>query len=95
MSMTAADLDGDGRTDLILPYRGCHTPCVGVNVNYMKSDFTVAARVGLDIGGNQEETGQRRTRWLSEISTTTARPILQAIPREVSTRVTTRSRWAS
>jgi hypothetical protein len=54
-SMTAADLDGDGITDLIIPYRGCHTPCVGVSVIYMKNDFTVASQTSLDIGGNNQD----------------------------------------
>jgi hypothetical protein len=55
ISITAADLDGDGITDLIIPFRGCHTPCVGVNATYLKSDFSVAARVALDIGGNDQD----------------------------------------
>jgi hypothetical protein len=54
-SMTAYDLDGDGITDLIIPFRGCHTPCVGVDVLYMKSDFSVADSVPLDIGGDNED----------------------------------------
>jgi len=54
-SMTAFDLDGDGITDLVIPFRGCHTPCVGVTVLYMKNDFSVAASVPLDIGGDNED----------------------------------------
>jgi FG-GAP-like repeat len=48
-SVTAADIDGDGITDLVIPYRGCHTPCVGVSVIYMKNDFTVANSQALDV----------------------------------------------
>jgi hypothetical protein len=48
-SLTAADIDGDGITDLIIPYAGCHTPCVGVAVAYMTKDFTVASSQSLDV----------------------------------------------
>ncbi len=54
VSVTAADIDGDGITDLVIPYRGCHTPCVGVAVLYMKNDFTVANSQALDVFDSQD-----------------------------------------
>ena len=53
-SLRAADIDGDGITDLVIPFRGCHTPCVGVAVLYMKSDFTVANTQSLDVLNSQD-----------------------------------------
>ena len=47
--VTAADIDGDGLTDLVIPFAGCHTPCVGVSVIYFKKDFTVASTQSLDV----------------------------------------------
>jgi hypothetical protein len=49
LSMTAADIDGDGITDLVIPYEGCHTPCVGVAVLYMDKNFNVANSQALDV----------------------------------------------
>jgi hypothetical protein len=49
LSAKAADLDGDGITDIVFPYFACHTPCSGVIAVYMKKDFTVATEQGLDI----------------------------------------------
>ena len=49
LSVKAADIDGDGITDLIIPFIGCHTPCLGVAVAYMKKDFTVASTQSLDV----------------------------------------------
>ena len=48
-SINVADIDGDGITDFVIPYEGCHTPCVGVTVSYMKNDFTVGKSVSLDV----------------------------------------------
>jgi FG-GAP-like repeat len=48
-SVAAADIDGDGITDFVIPFVGCHTPCVGVSVIYMKKDFTVASSQALDV----------------------------------------------
>ncbi len=48
-SLKAADIDGDGRTDLVIPFRGCHTPCVGVTVMFMGNDFTPASFQSLDV----------------------------------------------
>jgi hypothetical protein len=42
-SLEAADIDGDGISDLVIPFRGCHTPCVGVAVFYMNKNYTVAS----------------------------------------------------
>jgi hypothetical protein len=47
LSMTAADIDGDGITDLVIPWHGCHTPCVGVTVLYMDKNFSVAKSLEL------------------------------------------------
>jgi hypothetical protein len=48
-SLAAADIDGDGITDLVIPFRGCHTPCVGVAVLYMNKVFAVASSQSLDV----------------------------------------------
>jgi hypothetical protein len=48
-NILAADIDGDGLTDFVIPYAGCHTPCIGVEVDYMKKDFTVANSQALDV----------------------------------------------
>lgn len=32
MELRVADVNKDGKTDLIMPYRGCHTPCYGVHI---------------------------------------------------------------
>jgi hypothetical protein len=48
-SLKAADIDGDGKTDLVIPFRGCHTPCVGVSVIFMGNDFTPASVQSLDV----------------------------------------------
>jgi FG-GAP-like repeat len=53
-SLKAADIDGDGLTDLVIPYQGCHTPCVGVEVDYMKKDFTVASSQALDVLNDED-----------------------------------------
>lgn len=49
LSLTAADIDGDGITDLIIPWHGCYTPCVGVTVLYMDKNFSVAKSVELNV----------------------------------------------
>jgi hypothetical protein len=54
ISVTAADIDADGITDLVIPYAACHTPCVGVAVLYMKNDFTVANSQSLDVLNDQD-----------------------------------------
>ena len=48
-SLKAADIDGDGLTDLVIPYRGCHTPCVGVDVVFMGKNFVPASVQALDV----------------------------------------------
>jgi VCBS repeat protein len=48
-SLAAADIDGDGISDFVIPFRGCFTPCVGVSVIYMKKDFTIASAQALDV----------------------------------------------
>ena len=48
LSMTAADIDGDGITDLVIPWHGCYTPCVGVTVLYMDKNFSVVKSLQLD-----------------------------------------------
>jgi hypothetical protein len=53
-SLKAADIDGDGLSDLVIPFAGCHTPCVGVSVIYMKKDFTVANSQSLDVFDTQD-----------------------------------------
>lgn len=35
VSLKAAEIDGDGISDLVISFRGCHTPYVGVAVLYM------------------------------------------------------------
>jgi hypothetical protein len=40
----AADIDGDGITDLVLPYSGCQIPCNGVGVVFMDKNFAVGAQ---------------------------------------------------
>jgi hypothetical protein len=44
----AADIDGDGITDLVVPFSGCHTPCSGVEVAFMDKNFSVATFLNLD-----------------------------------------------
>jgi hypothetical protein len=53
-TLKAADIDGDGLTDFVIPYRGCHTPCVGVSVLFMASDFTVASSQSLDVLNSED-----------------------------------------
>jgi hypothetical protein len=49
-SLTAADLDGDGRTDLVTPYRGCYYPhCGGVKVIFMDRGFIAGNVQELDV----------------------------------------------
>ena len=52
--ITAADIDGDGLTDFVIPYAGCHTPCIGVEVDYMKKDFTVGNSQALDVPNEED-----------------------------------------
>jgi hypothetical protein len=53
-SLKAADIDGDGKTDLVIPYRGCHTPCVGVSVLFMGKNFSIARVQSLDVLNDQD-----------------------------------------
>ncbi|MDQ1451931.1 MAG: hypothetical protein QOK38_1797 [Acidobacteriaceae bacterium] len=48
-SLNAADIDGDGLSDFVIPFRGCHTPCVGVAVLYMNKNYAVASSQDLDV----------------------------------------------
>ena len=48
--LTAADVDGDGRTDILAPYDGCHTPCQGVDVFYMDKGLVSPVASGLPFG---------------------------------------------
>jgi len=47
IELTAADVDGDGRMDILAPYDGCHTPCEGVDVFYMDKALTTPVAIGL------------------------------------------------
>lgn len=46
--IVAADVDGDGITDLVLPYYGCYTPCTGVEVAFMNKNFGTSTFLSLD-----------------------------------------------
>jgi VCBS repeat protein len=48
--LTAADVDGDGRADILAPFDGCHTPCQGVDVFYMDKDLVSPAAAALPLG---------------------------------------------
>jgi VCBS repeat protein len=52
-SLEAADIDGDGISDFVIPFRGCHTPCVGVAVLYMNKNYVVASSQDLDVLDSQ------------------------------------------
>lgn len=56
IALTAADVDNDGRSDLLNSYYGCyHEPCTGVDVIYSNSNGTfqrVAVTSGGGIGGD-------------------------------------------
>jgi hypothetical protein len=53
--ITAADIDGDGITDLVVPYNGCYTPCTGVEVAFMDKNFAIAKFESLDPGNFGDE----------------------------------------
>lgn len=53
-SLRAADVDGDGITDFVVPFRGCHTPCVGVDVVYMNKNTAAANIQSLDVFNTQD-----------------------------------------
>jgi hypothetical protein len=53
-SLTAADIDGDGLSDFVIPFRGCHTPCVGVAVLYMNKNYAVASSQDLDVSNSED-----------------------------------------
>ncbi len=53
-SLRAADIDGDGISDFVIPFRGCHTPCVGVTVIYMNNASAVAGTQSLDVLDTQD-----------------------------------------
>jgi hypothetical protein len=53
-SLEAADIDGDGISDFVIPFVGCHTPCVGVTVFYMNKNFGVANSQDLDVFDSED-----------------------------------------
>jgi FG-GAP-like repeat len=53
-SLGAADIDGDGISDFVIPFRGCHTPCVGVAVLYMNKNYRVASSQDLDVLNSED-----------------------------------------
>jgi hypothetical protein len=53
-SLAAADIDGDGISDFVIPFQGCHTPCVGVAVLYMNKNSAVASSQNLDVFNEED-----------------------------------------
>jgi VCBS repeat protein len=54
LSLEAADIDGDGISDFVIPFAGCHTPCVGVAVLYMNKNYGVASSQDLDVFNSED-----------------------------------------
>ena len=53
-SLEAADIDGDGISDFVIPFQGCHTPCVGVAVLYMNKNTAVGSSQNLDVFNEED-----------------------------------------
>jgi hypothetical protein len=47
--LIAVDINQDGLTDAIMPFNGCHEPCIGVSVFINKSDGTFVGGAGFPV----------------------------------------------
>lgn len=58
-SILTVDLDGDGRTDILAPWEGCHTPCYALKIFYSNADGTfTAGGFGIDASQNRGISSQ-------------------------------------